>query len=267
MTNTHENLNTMSPTSRFSDRAEDYAKYRPSYSDQIVTSALADLGPYNKLRVVDIGAGTGISSNLLAQKGASVIAVEPNDEMLHQGKSRYKDIEFVKAKAESTGLPSSFFNLVTCFQSFHWFNSTSALHEFHRIVRPGGRVALAWNVRITGDAFTADYSRIIDEYGDPGLIKDLNSKHETGERLLNSTLFVNGRKAIFPYGQWMDLMGLLGRLRSVSYLPKSGAVYDELQGKICELHKKYADESGGVTMQYSSMLYMADRQERAASTQ
>jgi SAM-dependent methyltransferase len=254
----NDSQGTATSTTRFSDRAEDYAKYRPSYPDQLIAATLADLGPTIRLRIADIGAGTGISSDLYSKKGASVVAVEPNSEMLGIGQLQFPEIEFVKGTAEDSGLPASSFDLVVCFQSFHWFRPVSSLGEIHRILRPGRRVALAWNVRDNADRFTSDYSSIVDAHGDPNLIKDLNSKHETGEHLLNSAVFVNGRKMSFAYSQKMGLSGLLGRMRSVSYLPKSGAVYNELESEMSTLHRLHADKHGTVTMGYTSILYMAE---------
>jgi 2-polyprenyl-3-methyl-5-hydroxy-6-metoxy-1,4-benzoquinol methylase len=62
-------LHVMNPLNRFSDRAADYAKYRPSYPEEAIATILEGLGDPSQLVAADIGAGTGISSRLLAQKG------------------------------------------------------------------------------------------------------------------------------------------------------------------------------------------------------
>ncbi|MBC7773083.1 MAG: SAM-dependent methyltransferase, partial [Pyrinomonadaceae bacterium] len=71
----------LNPTGRFSDRAEDYKKYRPSYPPDAIDAILDGLGPPASLLAADIGAGTGISSTLLAERGVRVFAVEPNPAM------------------------------------------------------------------------------------------------------------------------------------------------------------------------------------------
>jgi ubiquinone/menaquinone biosynthesis C-methylase UbiE len=115
-------LHTMNPLSRFSDRVADYVKYRPSYPAAAIAIILAGLGNSAQLIAADIGAGTGISSRLLAERGISVIAIEPNTEM-RQAAESHKLVEVREGTAEVTNLPDASVDLVTCFQSFHWFNS------------------------------------------------------------------------------------------------------------------------------------------------
>lgn len=74
-------LHTLNPLTRFCDRVADYVKYRPSYPAQAIDIILKGLEPSSQLTAADIGAGTGISSRLLAERGVSVIAIEPNPAM------------------------------------------------------------------------------------------------------------------------------------------------------------------------------------------
>ncbi len=146
-------LHTMNPLSRFSDRAADYAKYRPSYPDQAIATILEGLGNPSQLVAADIGAGTGISSRLLAERGVRVLAIEPNPSM-REAASPHALVEFRNGTAEATNLPDSSVDLVTCFQAFHWFDPAPTLWEFHRILKPSGRLALVWNDRSQEDEFT-----------------------------------------------------------------------------------------------------------------
>jgi 2-polyprenyl-3-methyl-5-hydroxy-6-metoxy-1,4-benzoquinol methylase len=75
-------LHKLNPQKRFSGRAAEYAKYRPSYPAVAIARIFEGLNEPKTLLAVDIGAGTGISSRLLADRGASVIAIDPNPEML-----------------------------------------------------------------------------------------------------------------------------------------------------------------------------------------
>ena len=68
----------LNPTSRFSDRADDYVKYRPGYPPAAIDAILNGLGPPASLVAADVGAGTGISARALADRGVRVLAVEPN---------------------------------------------------------------------------------------------------------------------------------------------------------------------------------------------
>lgn len=134
-------LHTMNPLNRFSDRVAHYVKYRPSYPVAAIDIIFGGLGNPVQLIAADIGAGTGISSRLLAERGISVIAIEPNTEMRQAAKS-HELVEFREGTAEVTNLPDASVDLVTCFQSFHWFNPETSLLEFRRILKPSGRLAL-----------------------------------------------------------------------------------------------------------------------------
>ena len=150
-------LHQMNPLSRFSQQARDYSKYRPSYPDAAITTILEGLDKPSSIVAADIGAGTGISSRLLAQRGVRVLAIEPNTAMREEAQP-HPLIQFTDGIAEATHLETASVDLVTCFQAFHWFNPKPALQEFHRILKPGGRLAVVWNNRNRQDEFTAGYS-------------------------------------------------------------------------------------------------------------
>ena len=154
-------LHTMNPLSRFSDRAADYAKYRPSYPDEAIAILLEGLGNPSQLVAADIGAGTGISSRLLAQRGLRVIAIEPNEAM-REAASPHPLVELGDGSAEVTNIPDASLDLVTCFQAFHWFNPEPTLVEFHRILKPTGRLAVVWNDRDRNDELTQGYSCLVE---------------------------------------------------------------------------------------------------------
>src|ERR1043165_6742706 len=147
-------LHEQNPLTRFDDRARNYADYRPSYPSAAIDAILSGLPPATALKIADIGAGTGISARLFGDRGASVRAIEPNAEM-RRAAAPHPRVTFLEATADKTFLPDASVNLVTAFQAFHWFEPNTTLAEFHRILRPGGRVALAWNERDARDPFTA----------------------------------------------------------------------------------------------------------------
>ena len=110
----------MNPTKRFSNRAVDYAKYRPTYPAKAIEAILRGMGDPARLVATDIGAGTGISARLLADRGVRVIAIEPNVEM-QQSASAHPRVEWRAGEAEATGLLPQSMDLVQCAQAFHWF--------------------------------------------------------------------------------------------------------------------------------------------------
>src|SRR6185436_15158344 len=107
-------------------------------------------------------AGTGISARQLAACGVAVIAVEPNREM-RESAAPDPRVSWREGTAEATGLGAASLDLVLCAQAFHWFRQADAIAEFHRVLRPGGRLALVWNTRSRTDPFSLGYIQAIRE--------------------------------------------------------------------------------------------------------
>jgi SAM-dependent methyltransferase len=240
---------------RFSDRAADYIRYRPAYPAEAVDAILDDLGPSERLVAADVGAGTGISARLLGERGVRVIAVEPGEGMRRVAEP-HPNVRWVAGRAEATGLGSQSVDLVLCAQSFHWFRTTDALPEFARILKDRRRLAITWNRRSTSDPLTAGYRQAIVDVGgetaaeshtfDPAVIGD-------------SGLFSSPERRSFPNFQRLDLAGLIGRARSASYVPKSGAAGERLVSLLRGLHERYHDGSGFVTLVYDTEVYYSTR--------
>ncbi|MBV9438785.1 MAG: class I SAM-dependent methyltransferase, partial [Candidatus Eremiobacteraeota bacterium] len=123
----------MRPTARFTKRADAYAAGRPSYPPAAIDALLDGLGDPSAVVAVDLGAGTGISSRLLAERGAQVLAVEPNAAM-RAAAERHPRVEWIDGTAEQTGLAEASVDLVAAFQAFHWFHAPVALREAIRIL-------------------------------------------------------------------------------------------------------------------------------------
>jgi len=136
----------------FTGLAGDYAKFRPGYAPQVATAILSYVGrDVASIDAADIGAGTGIWTRVLADRGLhSVVAVEPNDDMRERGieTSRGAEIVWHKGSAEATGLQDGSADLVCMASSFHWTDFDQACGEFHRILRPGGVFGALWNPRL-----------------------------------------------------------------------------------------------------------------------
>ncbi|BCL37856.1 class I SAM-dependent methyltransferase [Nostoc sp. MS1] len=245
-------LHTLKPLDRFSDRAEAYVKYRPSYPAAAIDTLLDGLS--SPVVAADIGAGTGISSRLLAERGVRVIAIEPNAAM-REAAEPHPLVEFREGTAESTQIADNSVDLVTCFQAFHWFNPEPTLLEFHRILKPSGRLAVVWNNRDKEDALTAEYSRIVREASNN---HPAESRMQSVEPLLTTPHFTNIREYTFIYRQELDLTGLIGRAMSVSYLPSEGAAYEQAIADLQDLYQQFRNDQGLVYMVYRTSVHLGE---------
>ncbi|MGB3637036.1 MAG: methyltransferase domain-containing protein [Rivularia sp. (in: cyanobacteria)] len=247
-------LHTLNPLNRFSDRVEDYVKYRPSYPAAAIDQILENLTL--PITAADIGAGTGISSRLLATRGIKVIAIEPNAEMRNAGiRDATSLVEWKHGTAENTNLPDVSVDLVTCFQAFHWFTPEPTVAEFRRILKPQGRLAVVYNNRDKNEEFTAEYSRIVREASNN---HPAESKMKSVEPLLETSYFNNFEEYTFVYQQELDLTGLIGRAMSVSYLPNKGEAYEQAISELKNLYQQFKNEEGFVYMTYSTSLHLGE---------
>lgn len=250
---TKQPLYEMNPLGRFSDSAANYAKYRPSYPPAAIDAILEGLGEPSQLTAADIGAGTGIASRLLAAKGLRVWAIEPNAEM-RQAAEPHPLVEFKEAYSENTNLPDASVDLVTCFQSFHWFNPVLTLPELRRILKPAGRLAVVWNLRDRSDPVMLGYTQI-------ARISSEEHPAEKRDRAIDplraNSDFTDVRSCDFVNGHDVDLAGLIGRATSTTYLPKSGPQLEKIISDLTELYEAHCGDRGFVTLMYKTRVYLA----------
>lgn len=241
------------PTSRFSDRAADYVKFRPQYPLEAMRAALGSHVAGHRARVADVGAGTGISARLLARCGAAVWAVEPNAAMRAAAEPD-PSVTWIDGTAEATALEPRSVDVVVAAQAFHWFRPEPALREFSRILAPGGHVALVWNLRDETDPFTHEYSSIMRRYAtDASVDKDLQL-----ESLRRCEWFTKYEELRFEGShQRLDSDAMLGRAVSSSYAPKEGDAHRLLCEDLQEACRRGQDQDGCVTLRYQTLVVRA----------
>jgi SAM-dependent methyltransferase len=127
----------------FGSVAADYAALRPGYPADVVSFLLGD----RPLRVLDLGAGTGLLTDVLLAAGHDVVAVDPSAEMLAQLRARHPDVPAHVGGAEAVPLPDASVDAVVAGQAAHWFDPEPAAAQLRRVLRPGGVVGLVWNTR------------------------------------------------------------------------------------------------------------------------
>ena len=234
------------PTERFSNRVENYAKYRPGYPPEVLALMRDEMELTPASVVADIGSGTGILSRIFLENGNTVYGVEPNREMRETGErllSEFPKFKSVEGTAEETGLPSACVDFVTAAQAFHWFDVKRARDECRRILRPSGWAVVIWNYRPHQTSeFLQAYERMLEEFSTDYKQVSVGYGHKDSLR----EFFQQGfemRK--FVNVQWMEFEALRGRLLSASYVPLEGdprhapmlarlqRIFDEHQHKGC----------------------------------
>jgi SAM-dependent methyltransferase len=239
-------------TARFSNRVDDYAKYRPSYPRAAIEAILEG---FDSPAIADLGAGTGISSRLLAERG-TVYAVEPNAGMRGQIVADAHTIP-VDGTAEATTLPDACVDIVTAFQAYHWFDPAAVLGETERIGRPRVRFAAVWNERDGSDPFMREYQAAIDPYMTDAT--ESKRRKTTVDGDLAARGWQNIRVREFRHEQPADWDQLIGRTRSASYLPREGPAYEAMAAHLRALYDR-ADSCGGARFVLIATVHLAERQ-------
>jgi SAM-dependent methyltransferase len=250
----NEPLSDLAPTTRFADRASDYALFRPSYPGAAIDAVLERLDLSKALVAADIGAGTGISSRLLADRGVHVLAVEPNAAM-REGAEAHSLVTFVDGTAEATTLSDASVDLVICAQAFHWFKPRPALEEFRRILKSDGRLALMINERDDEDSATREYTAAIRRAADRELSEGMRAAIEGA---LSEALLPAASRS-FPYAQSLTREGLIGRARSASYVPKDGPRYEQLLRDLEAVWASHHAADGTIALGYRTFVWVVPR--------
>jgi SAM-dependent methyltransferase len=245
------------PTQRFSNRVENYVKYRPGYPPEIIAYLAKQAGLPPMAVVADIGSGTGILSEMFLQNGNPVYGVEPNPEMRQTAErllNDYTQFTSVAAPAEATTLPDASVDFIVVAQAFHWFDQDKAKLEFQRILKPGGVVVLVWNSRLrAGTPFMDTYEALLKQYAlDYRQVKESNI---TDEGIASFFAPHACTSADFDNAQHFDFEGLRGRALSSSYAPLPGHANHEafVQG----LQTAFAQHQveGKIEFKYETRLY------------
>jgi SAM-dependent methyltransferase len=212
-----------SSTTRFSDRVENYVRYRPGYPPEVLDLLRAECGLQPSHIVADIASGTGAFTRLLLENGNPVFAVEPNPEMRDMGIHELEDfprLVSIAGAAEETTLRSSSVDFVTAAQAAHWFDLPRTRAEFARILKPEGWCVLIWNERDTSSTpFLRDYEQLLLSYSTD--YKEV--RHERTTAIIHE-FFAPApcQERVFSLCQQFDYEGAAGRLLSSSYAPLEG---------------------------------------------
>ncbi len=202
----------------FGRGADSYERGRPSYPREAIEWLGDRLGLRPGQMVLDVGAGTGKLTTQLVATGATVLAVEPVAEMRAVLERVAPPAIVLDGTAEALPAADATVDAIAVASAFHWFDGPAALTEFHRALRPEGRLALIFNRRRREEPLNAAISEIIEPYR-----RGAPSHYGGGWRagFDRTELFTAEDELYVPFEQRLDADGLVDRVhRSASWLPR-----------------------------------------------
>ena len=231
-------------TARFTGRVAQYLQYRTRFPTEVVRWLRENIGLTPAWHVADIGAGTGMLSELFLDIGCPVIAIEPNPGMraaCETLRDRHPALEIRDATAESTQLPSASIDLVAAGRAFHWFDPILTAAEFRRILKPTGWVALVSSGRAQeASPQSHDYEAILIQHG-----VDYTHLRDRRQHEHIAAFFTGGQHLTteFRSEQHLTLDQLIGATQSYSCSPLPGSPeYPGMQAALADLFARWSED-------------------------
>ncbi|HEY8317027.1 MAG TPA: class I SAM-dependent methyltransferase [Gaiellaceae bacterium] len=244
-------MSDLHPATKGFAAADVYERGRPDYPAAAIAAIVDRLELRPGRTVLDLAAGTGKLTRLLVPSGANVIAVEPVREMRAELERRVPGVATLGGTAERIPMNDGFLDAVTVGQAFHWFAADAALHEIHRVLRPGGGLALIWNARDERDPLQAALSEIIDP-----LEGDTPRRRQGSWKTLlaESGLYERTERVLFEHVQPVDEQRLVDRVVSISFIATASAqVRADVEARVRALARTAEQPIG---LPYMTELYL-----------
>ena len=238
----------------FSNKVTEYVASRPDYPAALIDD-LAELPVTEDMHIADVGAGTGIFTKSLLDRGWRVSAVEPNAAMRAAADltlKAYPRYRSVAGSAEATTLNDQSIDLITAAQAFHWFDIERARGEWLRILRPQGQMALIWNDRLLTDPLQRDLEAVFADFG--GAKRDVVLAHEDRSSVSKFFGSATVRKLTYSHEHRLDQEGLTSLGLSRSYMPARNTPEGQRAiDALSELFQRYMT-AGSVTVRYKTVM-------------
>jgi SAM-dependent methyltransferase len=239
----------------FERAGDDYERGRPSYPAEAIEFLVRELEVARGTRVLDLAAGTGKLTRQLVPTGASLVAVEPVAGMRRKLVETLPAVEALEGTAEAIPLADASVDAVFCGQAFHWFDGDRALAEIHRVLRPGGGLALIWNVRDETVEWERRLSELVRRHQSHALRKRWGRSREAFER---TDFFTPLERRDFVHEQEGDVETMLARVASISFV---SALPDDERARFLDEVRSLVDPHGSrLVMHYRTEVYWCRRE-------
>ena len=240
---------------RFTGKAKIYQQYRASYPNELIEYLYEKAGFSKNSVIADIGAGTGIFSRLLLEKGSRVFCIEPNDDMRVVSENdlrrdaKINQCIFVNAPAENTGLKEKSIDFITAAQAFHWFDRQQFATECRRILKDGGKVVLIWNIRDFEHEIVQKDFLIRKKYS-VGDAKGLSSGEKSINELTGFFLDDMYEESTFVNDLRLERNDYIGMNLSRSYAPREDKEPEKYINFVADLFKLFDEYSNNGVLFY-----------------
>jgi ubiquinone/menaquinone biosynthesis C-methylase UbiE len=243
----------------FDGAAEAYDRGRPGFPAEVVVTLVDVLKIEAGVRVLDLAAGTGKLTRMLASAGAELVAVEPLGGMRARLEASLPGVRALEGTAEAIPLPDASIDAVTVAQAFHWFDGSAALAEIHRVLAPGGRLGLLWNVKDEQEDWVAQLGELVERH------RGTAPRYVSGAwraAFEETDLFTPLAAEHFSHVHEVDAEGVVDRLLSISFIAAlAGEEREQVGEQVRRLLAEHPDTRARETfcLPYRTDVYWCER--------
>jgi SAM-dependent methyltransferase len=245
----------------FEAAVERYERGRPGYPDDAVSYLVRELRIAQDRDVLELGAGTGKFTELIALSGANVTALEPVPAMREALERNCPTVTVLDGTAEDIPLADASADAVVVAQAFHWFDGDRALPEIHRVLRSEGRLGMIWNARDEATDWSERLTGIFDRLaGDGPRYERRGSRWREAFELADLFGPLHHQVAYHVHEVTRD--GFLDRVLSVSYVASAPeAERERVIAEVRDLLDTDPELAGReiIIMPYRTDVYVTDR--------
>src|SRR5579872_514118 len=266
--------------SDFNSLAKEYAEFRTSYSDALFQTILEYARVPLKGAVLDLACGTGLAMMPYLERGFTVTGVDIAPAMMEVARQAVAgrfDVLFCIGRAEALPFEDACFDLVSCGQSFHWFDAPLAFAECARVLRPGGAIAIFWKHAARDDPYTLAVEALIREWlGEEAAVRsrDHAAEHEgewaafwravraagSGSSAQDGRQFYDGERGVLEFTLSRSVESFVGYQRSREKIrmvmeDRRDAFLEELERRL----RRLAPRDGRFQQRQIEYLYLARR--------